>query len=160
MPRRRSSARPRPGDVVGLMCHAERQEVYDWIQRAGPRPTARTTCARRYGARVAETAAPLSRTEVRGRLTLLAVTLGSGMAHARRHRRQHRAASRSARTSDASLAQLQWVTNGYLLALASLILVGGSLGDRLGRRRVFVVGVVVVRGRLRALRARARHRAS
>ncbi|NUR09642.1 MAG: MFS transporter [Nocardioidaceae bacterium] len=41
----------------------------------------------------------------------------------------------------ASLAELQWVVNAYLLALASLILVGGSLGDRLGRRRVFMVGV-------------------
>lgn len=43
---------------------------------------------------------------------------------------------------DASLAELQWVTNGYLLSLASLILLGGSLGDRFGRRRVFVVGTV------------------
>ena len=34
------------------------------------------------------------------------------------------------------------MTNGYLLSLASLILLGGSLGDRFGRRRVFVVGVV------------------
>jgi EmrB/QacA subfamily drug resistance transporter len=41
---------------------------------------------------------------------------------------------------DASLAQLQWISNGYLLALASLILLGGSLGDRYGRRRVFVIG--------------------
>jgi EmrB/QacA subfamily drug resistance transporter len=41
---------------------------------------------------------------------------------------------------DASLAELQWVTNGYLLSLASLILLGGSLGDRFGRRRVFVLG--------------------
>ncbi|CAM3729431.1 MFS transporter [Nocardioides zeicaulis] len=43
---------------------------------------------------------------------------------------------------DASLAQLQWITNGYFLSLASLILLGGALGDRLGRRRVFVVGTV------------------
>jgi EmrB/QacA subfamily drug resistance transporter len=43
---------------------------------------------------------------------------------------------------DASLAELQWVTNGYLLSLASLILLGGSLGDRFGRRRVFVWGTV------------------
>ena len=42
----------------------------------------------------------------------------------------------------ASLVQLQWITNGYLLSLASLILLGGSLGDRLGRRRVFVVGTI------------------
>jgi EmrB/QacA subfamily drug resistance transporter len=43
---------------------------------------------------------------------------------------------------EASFAELQWVTNGYLLSLASLILLGGSLGDRFGRRNVFVVGVV------------------
>ena len=43
---------------------------------------------------------------------------------------------------DASLSQLQWITNGYFLSLASLILLGGSLGDRWGRRRVFVIGTV------------------
>ena len=43
---------------------------------------------------------------------------------------------------DASLAQLQWISNGYLLSLASLILLGGSLGDRYGRRKVFVIGTV------------------
>jgi MFS family permease len=37
---------------------------------------------------------------------------------------------------------LQWIISGYLLTLASLILLGGSLGDRFGRRRVFVMGVV------------------
>ncbi len=42
----------------------------------------------------------------------------------------------------ATLADLQWVSNGYLLTLASLILLGGSLGDRFGRRRVFVIGVI------------------
>ena len=47
------------------------------------------------------------------------------------------------RDLDASTADLQWVLNGYLLTLASLILLGGSLGDRLGRRRIFVIGVGV-----------------
>ncbi|WP_446664960.1 MFS transporter [Flexivirga sp. B27] len=42
---------------------------------------------------------------------------------------------------DAGLAGLQWVVNGYTLALASLILLGGSLGDRLGRKRVYGRGV-------------------
>src|SRR5687767_8944201 len=41
----------------------------------------------------------------------------------------------------ASLSGLQWTISGYTLALASLILLGGSLGDRYGRRRVFLVGV-------------------
>ena len=40
------------------------------------------------------------------------------------------------------LAGQQWVSNGYLLALAALILVGGSLGDVFGERRVFSVGVL------------------
>ena len=37
----------------------------------------------------------------------------------------------------------QWVVNSYMLALASLILIGGALGDRFGRRRVFLVGTSV-----------------
>jgi EmrB/QacA subfamily drug resistance transporter len=47
------------------------------------------------------------------------------------------------RDFDASTSSLQWILNGYLLTLASLILLGGSLGDRYGRRRIFVFGVGV-----------------
>lgn len=47
-----------------------------------------------------------------------------------------------ARDLDASLAEQQWVVEAYLLTLGSLVLVGGSLGDLLGRRRVFVWGVI------------------
>ena len=39
------------------------------------------------------------------------------------------------------LAAQQWVVNGYLLTLGSLILIGGSLGDLFGERRVFAIGV-------------------
>ena len=42
----------------------------------------------------------------------------------------------------ASITGLQWILNGYLLALASLVLLAGALGDRFGRRRVFLIGVV------------------
>lgn len=42
----------------------------------------------------------------------------------------------------ADMAGLQWTVNAYTLTLAGLILLGGSLGDRYGRRRVFLVGVV------------------
>lgn len=41
----------------------------------------------------------------------------------------------------ASLGTLQWVVTGYTLTLASLLLLGGSLGDRFGRRRLFMIGV-------------------
>jgi EmrB/QacA subfamily drug resistance transporter len=41
-----------------------------------------------------------------------------------------------------SLAGLQWTVTAYTLTLAGLILLGGALGDRLGRRRIFVVGVI------------------
>jgi EmrB/QacA subfamily drug resistance transporter len=41
-----------------------------------------------------------------------------------------------------TLAGLQWTVNAYTLTLAGLILLGGALGDRFGRRRVFLIGVV------------------
>lgn len=43
---------------------------------------------------------------------------------------------------DTGLAEQQWIVEAYLLTLGSLILVGGSLGDILGRRRVFVWGLI------------------
>jgi EmrB/QacA subfamily drug resistance transporter len=43
---------------------------------------------------------------------------------------------------DAGLAGQQWVVEAYMLALVSLLLVGGSLGDQLGRRRMFVIGLL------------------
>ena len=42
----------------------------------------------------------------------------------------------------ASLSDLQWIVDAYLLTLGSLLLVGGALGDLLGRRRVFIVGLI------------------
>ncbi|VEG51311.1 drug resistance transporter, EmrB/QacA subfamily [Mycolicibacterium aurum] len=42
----------------------------------------------------------------------------------------------------AGFGGLQWVVNAYTLTLASLILLGGSLGDQFGRRRVFLIGVI------------------
>jgi EmrB/QacA subfamily drug resistance transporter len=43
---------------------------------------------------------------------------------------------------DTGLAGQQWVVEAYLLALVSLLLVGGSLGDRFGRKRMFVFGLI------------------
>lgn len=42
----------------------------------------------------------------------------------------------------ADFATVQWVVNGYMLALASLILLGGAASDRFGKRRVFMLGLV------------------
>lgn len=43
----------------------------------------------------------------------------------------------------ATLIDVQWVVNGYTLFLAALLLLGGALGDRYGRRGVFLAGVVI-----------------
>src|SRR6195952_3812442 len=44
----------------------------------------------------------------------------------------------------ASVAQLQWVLTGYLVTVASLLLLAGALADHFGRRRVLVTGLVVM----------------
>lgn len=76
----------------------------------------------------------------RGRLTLATVALGSGVALL--DGTVVNIALRAIGVDlGASLAELQWISNGYLLSLASLILVGGALGDRLGRRLTYLLGV-------------------
>src|SRR5499427_8599567 len=47
------------------------------------------------------------------------------------------------RDLSATITDVQWVIEAYALFLGALILVGGSLGDQLGRRRVFLAGVIV-----------------
>jgi len=42
-----------------------------------------------------------------------------------------------------TLAAMQWVVNAYTLCMSALLLVGGAAGDQFGRRRVFVIGVLV-----------------
>src|SRR5256886_6409781 len=44
---------------------------------------------------------------------------------------------------NATVTDVQWVIEAYSLLLSALLLVGGSLGDRYGRRRVFIIGVVI-----------------
>lgn len=46
------------------------------------------------------------------------------------------------RELNAGISGLQWIQNGYMLTLASLILVSGSLSDRLGLRRIFLLGTI------------------
>ena len=76
-----------------------------------------------------------------GKWVLAGMVLGSGMASLDATV-VNVALPRLGEDLDADFAGLQWVVNGYTLTLAALILIGGSLGDRLGRRKVFIVGVV------------------
>lgn len=77
----------------------------------------------------------------RARWVLLATVLGSGMAFLDATV-VNVALPTIGADLNASVAGLQWVINGYTLTLASLILLGGSLGDRFGRRRIFLLGTV------------------
>src|SRR6202030_3256631 len=47
------------------------------------------------------------------------------------------------RSLNATVVDVQWVVEAYSLLLAALLLVGGSLGDRYGRRLIFAIGVVL-----------------
>lgn len=76
----------------------------------------------------------------RGRWVLVATVLGSALAFIDATV-VNVALPRIGAELGASAAGLQWTVNGYTLTLASFILLGGALGDRHGRRRVFVVGV-------------------
>ncbi|MYM19860.1 MFS transporter [Brevibacterium sp. 5221] len=86
------------------------------------------------------TAPPLTLSSAAGRRLLAACVAGSGMVFLD-GTIANVALPRIGQDMHASLAQLQWVINAYTLTLAGLIIVGGSLGDRLGRKRVYVWGV-------------------
>ncbi|MFG1906409.1 MFS transporter [Kribbella sp. NPDC048928] len=77
----------------------------------------------------------------RGRWVLAATSLGSGMAFLD-GTVVNVALPAMGADLNSGMAGLQWIVNGYMLMLASLVLLSGSLGDRLGRRRTFVVGVI------------------
>jgi EmrB/QacA subfamily drug resistance transporter len=76
-----------------------------------------------------------------GRWVIAATVLGSGMAMID-STVVGIALPTIGRNFTAPIGTLQWVVTGYTLSLAALLLLGGSLGDRFGRRRVFCVGVV------------------
>jgi EmrB/QacA subfamily drug resistance transporter len=91
-------------------------------------------------------AAPVVERRVRygqpaGRWVLVATVLGSGMAMLDATV-VNVALRRIGADLGADLGGLQWTLNGYTLTLASFILLGGSLADRFGRRRLFVVGTL------------------
>src|SRR5918994_2555777 len=85
---------------------------------------------------------PLSFGSTQGRWVLIATVTGSGMAFLD-GTVVNVALPHIGQDLDSSVAGLQWVINGYLLVLSALILLGGSLGDRYGRRRIYQVGIVV-----------------
>jgi EmrB/QacA subfamily drug resistance transporter len=90
------------------------------------------------------TAAPdeqLAFASSRGRWVIAATVLGSGLA-ALDATVVGIALPTIGRAFHSGVGTLQWVVSGYSLTLAAFLLLGGSLGDRMGRRRVFSVGVV------------------
>src|SRR5579871_3453456 len=42
-----------------------------------------------------------------------------------------------------TVTELQWIVDGYLLVFASVLLTGGALGDRLGNKRIFLIGLAL-----------------
>ncbi len=84
---------------------------------------------------------PLALASKRGRWVVAATVLGSSMALLD-GTVVNIALPHIGEELGSGVAGLQWTLSGYTLALASLILLGGALGDRWGRRRVFVWGTV------------------
>jgi len=80
--------------------------------------------------------------EVGGRWILAATILGSSMAFID-GTVVNVALSALQADLHANLADVQWVVESYALVLAALLLIGGSLGDRYGRRRVYAAGIIL-----------------
>ena len=76
-----------------------------------------------------------------GRWVLFATVLGSSMAFLDATV-VNIALPTIGRDLDADLRSLQWTVNAYTLTLAAFLLLGGSLGDHFGRRRVFCIGTI------------------
>jgi EmrB/QacA subfamily drug resistance transporter len=76
-----------------------------------------------------------------GRWVIAAAVLGSGVAFLD-STVVNAALPAIAKDFSASLSGLQWVLTGYLLTLGSFLVIGGSLGDLFGRRRMFLYGLV------------------
>ncbi len=86
-------------------------------------------------------AAPLILKSPRGRWVIAATVLGSGMAMLDSTVVGIALPSVN-RSFHGGVGSLQWVVTGYLLTLAAFLLLGGSLGDHFGRRRIFLIGAI------------------
>src|SRR6478752_2553973 len=84
---------------------------------------------------------PLAYASARGKWVLTATVLGSGLAMLD-GTVVNVALPRIGEDLGGGLTSLQWTLNAYTLTLSGLLLLGGSLGDRMGRRRIFMVGVL------------------
>jgi EmrB/QacA subfamily drug resistance transporter len=83
----------------------------------------------------------LSYSSAPGRWVLAITVLGSGIA-ALDATVVNIALPTIGREFHTGIAALQWVMTGYTLTLAAFLLIGGSLGDRFGRRKVYLIGIV------------------
>ena len=83
----------------------------------------------------------LSYSSVPGRWVLAITVLGSGIA-ALDATVVNIALPAIGRDFHTGIAALQWVMTSYILTLAAFLLIGGSLGDRSGRRKVYLIGIV------------------
>ncbi len=83
---------------------------------------------------------PVRYSTTAGRWVLLATVLGSSLAFID-STVVNIALPAIGRDLESDAAGLQWTVNGYALSLASLVLLGGSLGDRFGRKRIFMIGI-------------------
>jgi len=83
----------------------------------------------------------LSYSSVPGRWLLAVTVLGSGIASLDATV-VNIALPTIGRDFHTGIAALQWVINGYTLTLAAFLLIGGSLGDRFGRRKLYLIGIV------------------
>src|ERR671936_1134072 len=88
-----------------------------------------------------ETAAPCGKSA--GRWVLAATILGTSMAFID-GTVVNVALPALQRSLNATVLDVQWVVEAYSLPLAALLLVGGSLGDHYGWRRIFLIGLVVL----------------
>ena len=123
---------PEAGRVTDCGALREHGDRVAWLAGGRLAASPRKACGRTSRSRLPIRAGPAR---------ALATILGSGLAQLDGSV-VNVALPRIGENLGAGLTSLQWTINAYTLTLSGLLLLGGSLGDRLGRRRIFLVGVV------------------
>lgn len=116
------------------MCQAPRRRTISGVSRLRPQTVGQ------IGLVPGTSASDLRLSSTAGRGVLLAAVLASGMAFLD-STIVNVALPHIGDELDATLSGLQWTISAYTLALAAFVLLGGALGDRFGRRRIFLIGV-------------------